>query len=170
MGMLASGNLFTVMRVEPALGRAFRPEEDQVAGRDAVVVLGHALWEQEFASDPAVLGRTILLDGHEFTVIGLAPEEFTGLDLYVRSDFFVPIHTAAWLLTDPKSASLQARDARDLTLKGRLAAGVSQSAAQAELTTIGTDLARAYPAYALWLAFSRALARGEPPPSAAACA
>src|SRR3954471_14688114 len=145
MGMLASGNLFTVMRVEPALGRAFRPEEDQVAGRDAVVVLGHALWQQEFASDPGVLGRTMLLDGHEFTVIGVAPEEFTGLDQYVRSDFFVPIHTAAWLLTDPKSASLQARDARDLTLKGRLAYGVSQSAAQAELTTIGTDLARAYP-------------------------
>src|SRR4051812_3599151 len=145
MGMLASGNLFTVMRVEPALGRAFRPEEDQVAGRDAVVVLGHALWQQEFASDPGVLGRTMLLDGHEFTVIGVAPEEFTGLDQYVRSDFFVPIHTAAWLLTDPKSASLQARDARDLTLKGRLAPGVSQSAAQAELTTIGTDLARAYP-------------------------
>ena len=102
MGMLASGNLFTVMRVEPTLGRAFRPEEDQVAGRDAVVVLGHALWEQEFASDPGVLGRKILLDGHEFTVIGVAPEEFTGLDLYVRSDFFVPIHMASWLLTDPK--------------------------------------------------------------------
>jgi len=145
MGMLASGNLFTVMRVEPALGRAFRAEEDQVNGRDAVVVLGHALWAQEFASDPGVLGRKILLDGHEFTVIGVAPEEFTGLDLYVRSDFFVPIHTASWLLTDPKTASLQARDARNLTLKGRLAPGVSQAAAQAELTTIGTDLARAYP-------------------------
>jgi ABC-type antimicrobial peptide transport system permease subunit len=92
-----------------------------------------------------VLGRKILLDGHEFTVIGVAPEEFTGLDLYVRSDFFVPIHTASWLLTDPKTASLQARDARNLTLKGRLAPGVSQAAAQAELTTIGTDLARAYP-------------------------
>ena len=145
MGMLASGDLFTVMRVEPALGRAFRPEEDQVTGRDAVVVLGHALWEQELGSDPGVLGRKILLDGHEFTVIGVAPEEFTGLDLYVRSDFFVPIHTASWLLTDPKTASLQARDARNLTLKGRLAPGVSQAAAQAELTTIGTDLARAYP-------------------------
>ena len=64
MGMLASGDLFTVMHVEPALGRAFRPEEDQVAGRDAVVVLGHALWEQEFGSNPGALGRTILLDGH----------------------------------------------------------------------------------------------------------
>ena len=145
MGMLASGNLFTVMRIEPVLGRAFRPEEDQVAGRDAVVVLGHALWEQEFASDAGSLGRRILLDGHEFTVIGVAPEEFTGLDQYVRADFFVPIHTAAWLLTDPKAASLQARDARNLTLKGRLVPTVSLAAAQAELTTIGTDLARAYP-------------------------
>ncbi len=50
LGMLASGNFFSVMGVEPILGRPFRPEEDQVPGRDAVVVLGHTLWEQEFGS------------------------------------------------------------------------------------------------------------------------
>ena len=60
MGMLASGNLFAVMGIEPVVGRAFRPEEDQVPGRDAVVVLASAMWEQEFGSDPAVLGRTTL--------------------------------------------------------------------------------------------------------------
>ncbi len=145
LGMLASGNLFTVMGIEPALGRAFRPEEDQVPGRDAVVVLGHALWEQDFASDPAVLGRRLEIDGHPFTVIGVAPEEFTGLDQFVRSDFFVPLMMSSELVSDPKEASLQARDARNLTIKGRLAPGVSQAAAQAELTTIGADLARAYP-------------------------
>ena len=58
MGMLVSGNLFPLMGVEPTIGRAFRPEEDQVPGRDAVVVLGRTMWEQEFGSDPAVLGRT----------------------------------------------------------------------------------------------------------------
>jgi putative ABC transport system permease protein len=145
LGMLASGNLFTVMRLTPLLGRAFRPEEDQAPGRDAVVVIGQVLWEQEFGSRADVLGRTILLDGREFTVIGVAPAEFTGLDQYVRSDFFVPIMMSGSLLVDPKAASLQARDARNLTLKGRLARGVSQSTAQAELTVIGTDLARTYP-------------------------
>ena len=145
MGMLASGNFFTVMGVEPVLGRSFRPEEDQVPARDAVVVLGRAMWEQEFGSDPAVLGRTVRINGVDCTVIGVTPGSFTGMDQYVRSDFFVPLMMSPVLITDKKTASLQARDARNLTLKGRLAQGVSQAAAQAELTAIGTDLARAYP-------------------------
>ena len=145
LGMLSSGNLFTAMHVTPALGRTFRADEDQVAGRDAVAVISHVLWEQEFASHPSVIDRRILLNGREFTIIGVAPEEFTGLDNYVRVDFFVPLHMASWLFTDPKAGSLQARDARDLTLKGRLARGVSQASAQSELTTIGSDLERAYP-------------------------
>src|SRR5262249_31211260 len=145
MGMLASGNLFSLMGVEPMLGRGFRPEEDQVPGRDAVVVLGAAVWQQEFGSDPGVLGRTIRINGSPFTVIGVAPAEFTGLDQYVRPAFFVPIMMSGRLLSDPKAASLQARDARNLSVKGRFKAGASQSEAQAELTTIGADLERAYP-------------------------
>ncbi len=145
MGMLASGNLFQVMGLRPAVGRAFLPEEDRVPGRDAVVVLGHALWEQQFSSDPSVVGRRVDIDGRPFTVIGVAPPEFTGMDQFVRTDFFVPLMMSPQLLTDPKAASLEARDARNLTVKGRLAPGVSQAAAQAEVATIGADLERAYP-------------------------
>ncbi len=145
LGMLASGSLFPVMGITPVLGRAFSPEEDQVPSRDAVVVLGHALWEQEFAADPGVLGRRVEIDGHSFTIIGVAPAEFTGLDQFVRSDFFVPLMMSPQLVGDPKAASLQARDARNLQIKGRLAPGASQASAQAELTTIAADLARAYP-------------------------
>src|SRR5262249_58682532 len=76
---------------------------------------------------------------------GVAPAEFTGLDQYVRPAFFVPIMMSGRLLSDPKAASLQARDARNLSVKGRFKAGASQSEAQAELTTIGADLERAYP-------------------------
>jgi predicted permease len=145
LGMLTSANMFTLMGVEPTMGRTFRPEEDQVPGRDAVVVLGRTLWEQDFGSDPAVLGRRVLINGGEFTVIGVAPPEFHGLDQYVRSDFFVPLMMAARLVSDPKAASLHARDARTLTLKGRLKPGASQTEAQTELTTIAADLERAYP-------------------------
>jgi putative ABC transport system permease protein len=145
LGMLASGNLFNVIHIAPLLGRTFRTDEDEVPARDAVIVLGHAMWTQEFASDQNIVGRRLLLDGHDFTVIGVAPEGFTALNSVVRSDFFVPIMMSPWLLSDPKEASLQARDTRNLTLKGRLAAGVSQASAQAELTTIGNDLVRAYP-------------------------
>ena len=71
MGMLVSGNLLPLMQVEPTLGRSFRPEEDQVPGRDAVVVLGRTYWEQDFGSDAGVLGCTLRINGVEFTVIGL---------------------------------------------------------------------------------------------------
>jgi hypothetical protein len=135
MGMLVSGNLFPLMGVMPTFGRAFSPEEDHVPGRDPVVVLGRTMWEQEFGSDPAVLGRRVRINGNEFTVIGVAPREFSGLDQYVRADFFVPLMMSPRLISDPKTGSLEARDARNLTLKGRLKPGVSQAEAQSELTT-----------------------------------
>src|SRR5438132_971048 len=145
LGMLLSGNLLTLMGVEPTIGRGFRADEDQVPGRDAVVVVGRRLWEEELGSDPAVLGRRVRINGNELTVIGVAPAEFTGLDQYVRSDFFVPLMMSPRLVSDPKSGSLEARSVRNLTVKGRLRPGVTQAAAQAELTTIGADLERAYP-------------------------
>jgi predicted permease len=144
-GVMASGNLFAVTGVEPTIGRAFRPEEDQVPGRDAVVVLGRTMWEQEFASDQRVLGRSIRINGEPFTIVGVAPPGFTGLNPLLRSDFFVPIMMSPRLINDPRGASLDARDTRTLTLKGRLAPGVSQAGAQSELTAIAADLERAYP-------------------------
>ena len=78
-GMLVSGNYFSVLGVEPSLGRGFRADEDEVPGRDAVAVLGPDFWKHEFAGDPTVVGRKIRLNGTEFTVIGVAPETFTGM-------------------------------------------------------------------------------------------
>jgi predicted permease len=145
MGMVVTANLFGLMGVEPMIGRGFRPEEDQVPGRDPVVVLGRTLLEQEFASDSSVLGRSVSINGSAFTVVGVAPSEFTGMNQYVRSDFFVPMMMSPRLITDRKAASLEARDARNLTIKGRLKAGVSQAQAQTELTAISSELERAYP-------------------------
>jgi hypothetical protein len=145
MGMLVSGNLLPLMGVEPTLGRTFRPEEDRVAGRDAVVVLGRTMWEQEFGSDPSVLGRTVRINGVPFTVIGVAPSEFTGMNQYVRSDCFAPLTMSPRVISDQRTGSLEVRDARNLRLKGRLRSGVSQTEAQAELNTIAADLQRAYP-------------------------
>jgi putative ABC transport system permease protein len=145
MAVLVSANLFPLLGVEPTIGRGFRAEEDQVPGRDAVVVLSRRTWEQEFASDPGVLGRRVRLNGHELAVIGVAPAEFTGLDQFVRADFFTPLMMSPRLIGDPKTASLEARDARNLRIKARLEPGVSQAEAQAELTTLAADLERAYP-------------------------
>ena len=145
MGMMVSSNLIPLMGVEPALGRTFRPDEDQVPGRDAVVVLGRTMWEQEFASDAGVLGRTVRINGVPFTVIGVTPESFTGMNAVVRSDFFVPIMMSPRVISDQRTGSLEARDVRNYRLKGRLKPGTTQAQAQSELTAISADLERAYP-------------------------
>ena len=146
LGMLVSGNLLSLMGVTPTIGRDFRADEDQVPGRDAVIILGHTLWEQEFDADPGVLGRRVRISGLDFTVVGITPRSFTGMDQFARYDFYVPLMMSPRLIADPRTGSLEVRDARNLTLKGRLKAGVSQSSAQAELDNIAADLERAYPA------------------------
>jgi predicted permease len=145
LGLLVSGNFFTVMGVEPGLGRTFRPEEDQVPGRDAVVILGHRLWEQQFGADPSVLGRHVQLSGIEFTVIGVAPERFTGMNQFVRADFYAPLMMWPRLSADPTARPLEDRNARGVTIKGRLKPDISMSRAQTELSVIAKDLEQAYP-------------------------
>ncbi|HUC74351.1 MAG TPA: ABC transporter permease [Vicinamibacterales bacterium] len=165
MGMAVSGNLFGLMSVQPDLGRGFAAEEDRVPERDAVVVLGRDLWEKQFESDREVLGRRVRINGIEFTIIGVAPAEFTGLNQYVRSDFYVPL--MMWprligLVEAPAAAAdsarrsdtpgssqkvrpLEARDFRQLTVKGRLKAGISMAQAQSELSVIASSLERMHP-------------------------
>jgi predicted permease len=145
LGMLVSGNFFNVMGVEPELGRDFRPDENEVPGRDAVVVLSHTLWEQQFAADPRVLGQRVRLNSVEFTVVGIAPERFTGMNQFVRSDFYAPLMMWPGLMGDPKVQPLEARDFRNVTVKGRLAPGVRMAQAQTELSVIARDLERANP-------------------------
>ncbi len=146
LGSIVTGNLFRVFGVEPELGRSFRPDEDQAPGRDAVVVLGHDYWEKEFAADPSVLGRKLLIDGIEFTIVGVAPARFTGVEKFVESAFYVPIMMWPRLVSDPKDKPLEARDYRQLAMRGRLRPGVTVSQAQAEIATIGKNLERTYPA------------------------
>ena len=88
LGMLVTGNLLSLMGVTPTIGRDFRADEDQVPGRDAVIILGHTLWEQEFNADPGVLGRRVRISGLDFTVVGVTPRSFTGMDQFARYDFY----------------------------------------------------------------------------------
>ena len=145
MGMLVSGNFFSVLGVEPELGRGFLPEEDHFPGRDAVVVLGHAFWEKELAADRSITGRRVRLNGAEFTVIGVAPERFTGMDQFVQPAFFVPAMMCNRIASNATSNLLEARDQRVFTVKGRLKPGVTIAQAQAELTVIAKALEQAYP-------------------------
>ena len=145
-GELVSGDFFTVLDVPPELGRAFRPDEDSVPGRDAVVVLGHELWRTDFSSDPNVIGRTIYLNNVPFTVIGVAQEPFTGSNRLIRSALFVPLAMGTRLVEDFQKSTLEKRDNRGMTVMGRLKPGVSVAQAAAEARVVAQQLAQAYAA------------------------
>ena len=144
-GMLVSGNYFRVLGVEPRLGRGFREDEDQVAARDAVVVLGPDFWKREFASDPSVLGRTVRLNGKDFTVIGVAPDSFPGMLIFGRPDFYVPLAMARAFSTNPQKNFFEDRDDRELRVKARLRAGVTLHEASNELGVLAKNFELEYP-------------------------
>jgi putative ABC transport system permease protein len=144
LGMLVSDNFFDVLGIQPALGRRFAPDEGRVPGRDAVVILGHDFWKNVLAGDHSILGGVVLINGIEFNAIGVAPESFTGLDPFVRPEFFVPA-VMAERLNARTGNPLEDREARSFGVKGRLKAGVSQPAAETELTTLWKGLEQQYP-------------------------
>jgi macrolide transport system ATP-binding/permease protein len=144
-GVMVSGNYFQLLGVEPRLGRGFREDEDQVPSRDAVMVLGPEFWKHEFASDPSVIGRTVRLNGTEFTVIGVAPEAFPGMQIFGHPDFYMPLTMARVFSTNPQKNFFEDRDDRELSLKARLKPDVSLQQAQNELAVLAQDFEREYP-------------------------
>jgi predicted permease len=144
-GMLVSGNYFRVLGVEPKLGRGFRDDEDQVPGRDAVAVLAPDFWKREFAGDPSVVGRTIRLNGVDFTVIGVAPDKFPGMYIFVRPDFYVPLAMVRVFSTNPQKNFFVDRDARELVVRARLKPGTTLREARNELAVLARGFEREYP-------------------------
>jgi macrolide transport system ATP-binding/permease protein len=144
-GMMVSGNYFHVLGVEPRLGRGFREEEDKVPGRDAVVVLGSDFWRHQFASDPSVVGRTVRLNGRDFTVIGVAPETFPGLLTFGHPDLYVPLAMAPAFSTNLEKNFFEDRDDRELNVKARLKPGTILEQARNEMAVIAKNFEREYP-------------------------
>jgi macrolide transport system ATP-binding/permease protein len=144
-GMMVSSNYFRVLGVEPRLGRGFRDDEDQVPGRDAVMVLGPAFWKHEFASDPGVVGKTVRLNGTNFIVIGVAPESFPGMLIFGHPDFYMPLAMARVFSSNPRKNFFEDRDDRELNVKARLKPGITPQQAQNELAVLAQNLEREYP-------------------------
>ena len=90
-GELVSGNYFEVLGVRPALGRLFALEDDRVPGAQPVVVLSHAYWTRRFARDPGVLNQTLLVNNTSLTIVGIAQDGFTGIQVGQSADIFVPL-------------------------------------------------------------------------------
>jgi predicted permease len=140
-----SGNFFSGLRIQPVLGRGFRTDEDAVTGRDMVAVISYHMWDRDFARDRSALGRRIRVNGSEFTVIGVAPENFTGPQAFVNPDIYIPMHADQQAVPGASADYLSSRKNRSLVLLGRLAPGVSVASAQSELRIIARGLAAQYP-------------------------
>jgi predicted permease len=130
-----SASYFDILGVGAARGRVFRPDEDQVEGRDRVVVLSDALWRSAFGADPGIVGRAIPLNGRSFEVVGVMPPGFTG----------VTDGALAWVPFVASGAALTSRGSRGFQTLARLKDGMTLAAAQAEMTTISKQLETAYP-------------------------
>jgi len=129
-GQSVSGNFFPMLEVPMALGRPILPEDD-TAARDHVVVLSNGLWRRRFGGDPDILNRGVALNGQHYTVVGVAPPGFYGVDRGIASEFWVPLAASEEILPDlSTSGSLTtARDNQWIMLDARLKPGVTRARA-----------------------------------------
>lgn len=134
-GMLVSGNYFDVLGTRPALGRFFRPDEDEVPGERPVVVLSHAFWERRFNRDPEILQKPLRLNNHTFTVVGVAEPGFNGSTL-VGTEAWVPMAMVATVRGMDNSRLLTQPSSVWTVAIGRLKPGITAAQAQAELVTL----------------------------------
>jgi macrolide transport system ATP-binding/permease protein len=141
-GAYVSGNFFRVLGVQPPLGRAFMESEDRDAGKDAVVVLGHDFWVNEFNGNPSVVGSSLRLNDVECRIIGVLSERFTGVQQMVKPALYVPLAMSPRL---GQENMLEKRGVQWLTVNGRLKPGISVAQADAGLAAIAAQLEQLYP-------------------------
>ncbi len=98
-GYLVSGNYFELLGVRPVLGRMLRDEEDRKPLANPVVVLSYGCWKRRFGGDPGLVGRTILINGRRFSVVGVAPPEFFGTETVFSPEFWTPSSMQGWIET-----------------------------------------------------------------------
>jgi predicted permease len=142
-GALASANYFDVLGAKPLIGRTFLPAEGKAPGADPVVVLGYKLWMQRYGGDKNIVGKTVQINQHAYSVIGVMPRAFVGSNAGLQLDL--------WVLTTMQNQivssydRLHDRGANWLVLQGRRKPGVTAEQAQADLNTVMSRIAKDYP-------------------------
>ena len=141
---LVSGNYFSMLGLEAVRGRTFAPDEGWVLGKDPLIVLSYKYWQQRFASDPGVIGRTVQVNNQPFTIIGVAPERYRGAYYFLQVDFFIPF-TAINLLDRNQANALTDRKATYLRVLARLQPGVTPTQARAAAEATDRRLSQEFP-------------------------
>src|SRR6516165_9363853 len=138
-----TGNYFSALGVKPALGRLFLPGEGEKPGEELLVVLGYSFWQNKFAGDPHVIGKSVRVNGKQATVIGVTPSEFHGTVFALDMDAFLPL--SALSLIGDSGNFWTIRDDRILNVMGRLKQGTTLKQAQSFIDVIADRLATQYP-------------------------
>jgi predicted permease len=141
--LLVSGNYFSALRLQPAVGRLVQPDEAVAVGRSPVVVISYDYWRAHFGAAADAVGRTIRVNDVDLTIIGVAPERFQGTVLGLQFDMWLPATMAPVVLTG--SRELEERGMRGYYVMGSLAAGVSLADAQADAAAVMQRLAQQFP-------------------------
>jgi predicted permease len=134
MGQLVSGNFFSLLGVNAVLGRTISAEDDRTMNSPPVVVLGHAFWQQSFGSDPMIVGKALMLNGVNYSVIGVAPAGFAGLLVGIEPDFWAPTTMVEQITRD--KGRLSNWHGHWLIAIGRLKPEASISGARAEVSVL----------------------------------
>jgi predicted permease len=135
---LVSGNYFPVLGVGAAIGRTITPEDDKVPGGHPLAMLSYDYWQRRFARDPSILGKTLVINGHNMTLIGVAQPGFEGIELGRRADVFVPVMMKAQMT--PGWDAIKDRRWRWVNSFGRLKPGVTRQQAKAALQPFFHDM------------------------------
>jgi predicted permease len=144
-GEIASGNIFDLLGVTPARGRFFLPEEDKVDGAHPVVVVSDGFWNRRMGGEPGVVGRTVTLNGLPFTIVGVTPPGFRGINIMGGPEVWVPMAMHQRVLLGFMAENYDDRRALIFDVVARLKPGVTIEQALADVRRIGSQLETEYP-------------------------
>jgi predicted permease len=139
-----TGNYFSALGLQPALGRLFLPGEGEKPGEAGMIVLGYPYWQKRFGGDPRVVGMQILVDGKPATIVGVAPKGFGGVFSILQMDAYLPLNMGIGFGQGPDGFGYF-RGVRMLRALGRLNPGVSLTQAQSSFDVAAARLAKQYP-------------------------
>jgi macrolide transport system ATP-binding/permease protein len=138
----ASGNYFDVLRVQPYLGRFFHATDERGPNSAPYIVLSYDYWATHLQSDRGAVGRVVRLNKHPYTILGVAPKDFRGTELFYAPDLWAPIVNQQEI---EGSSNLDARGNRGRWLVARLKPGITPAQATADVNSVASWLAKTYP-------------------------
>jgi predicted permease len=143
LGCLVTANYFNLLGIQPPIGRGFAAEEDRPPRGTAVALLSNGFWQQRFGADPQVAGKTLVLNGNIFTIIGVAPVGFAGDNVGFVPDVWIPMATQPIAL--PGNKFMTGRGVNWLWVTARMKPGVNLQQAQSAMNNLAAGVRQVYP-------------------------